>query len=616
MPTPSFDSELARYFGAPDAGSAPGGGPEARTLAAAVADYRAALSTAGLGTDDVQGKVAAFKVVREQIEAHARKGAGAGPLLLDAGTLPALPAEFSLYLQGAANYHNGMWMEAAAAWEKLLALRAEQRRFRSTWAAFMLGRVYSDMEPETARRWYQATRQFVDEGFSDSLDLYTESLGWEARLDYVSGNYPAALRVYLDQYRRGGRGALNSLRMTAGRLATGPVEMLELVAEDADLGCVMTAYYLSHARSRLDDFAAGWLHALEQQGEGEVRGADRLAWVAYQGGDMEAAERWLNRADPARPLVVWLRSRLCFRAGKVEEALELMNRAVAFMPTDNEGPDLPWVWGRQDPSFSRRVHADLGLLRLTRAQFVDAMDAFLAAGYWEDAAYLAERVLTEEELIEYVDCHRPPSMDDVDPAGTAYGMSGDPGDLRAPLSYLLGRRLVRSGRRAEAEPYLPSVLRPALREYDRLLAAGFEAGRSEALWLAAGMAKDRGMELMGTEVEPDWRAYGGAYTRGSTSAHRLARGVSVPGERERLLAHRVGDEQRFHYRYVAAYHAWAASQMMPDDDIETAKVLRTAGLWLAKRDPQAADMFYKALVHRCPNTEMGRQAEIQRWFPP
>jgi branched-subunit amino acid transport protein len=40
-----------------------------------------------------------------------------------------------------------------------------------------------------------------------------------------------------------------------------------------------------------------------------------------------------------------------------------------------------------------------------------------------------------------------------------------------------------------------------------------------------------------------------------------------------------------------------------------------AGSWLKNRDPQAADVFYKALVRRCPKTDIGKEADRIRWFP-
>ena len=39
---------------------------------------------------------------------------------------------------------------------------------------------------------------------------------------------------------------------------------------------------------------------------------------------------------------------------------------------------------------------------------------------------------------------------------------------------------------------------------------------------------------------------------------------------------------------------------MPNNSDETARVLCTAGAWLKMRDPETADIFYKALVKTVP----------------
>ena len=46
---------------------------------------------------------------------------------------------------------------------------------------------------------------------------------------------------------------------------------------------------------------------------------------------------------------------------------------------------------------------ELGVLSLSRGDFSQALDALLRANFWEDAAYVAERVLTVDELKAYVD---------------------------------------------------------------------------------------------------------------------------------------------------------------------------------------------------------------------
>jgi len=112
------------------------------------------------------------------------------------------------------------------------------------------------------------------------------------------------------------------------------------------------------------------------------------------------------------------------------------------------------------------------------------------------------------------------------------------------------------------------------------------------------------MELLGTELEPDWHIWNGQFEEGVTVAARatniaVGRIFASVEERRRATrnAPRVG--QRFHYRYLAADLGWEAAHLLPNNSDETARVLRLAGTWLKTRDPKAADQFYKALVRRC-----------------
>ena len=54
---------------------------------------------------------------------------------------------------------------------------------------------------------------------------------------------------------------------------------------------------------------------------------------------------------------------------------------------------------------------------------------------------------------------------------------------------------------------------------------------------------------------------------------------------------------------------------MPDNSAETAHLLWMAGTWIKYADPKAADRFYKALVRRCGQTPLGREADRRRWLP-
>ena len=59
-----------------------------------------------------------------------------------------------------------------------------------------------------------------------------------------------------------------------------------------------------------------------------------------------------------------------------------------------------WTQPRED------VIAELGVLQLGRENYVDAMDLLLHSGYWTDAAYVAERVLSIAELTDYLKAHK------------------------------------------------------------------------------------------------------------------------------------------------------------------------------------------------------------------
>jgi hypothetical protein len=223
-----------------------------------------------------------------------------------------------------------------------------------------------------------------------------------------------------------------------------------------------------------------------------------------------------------------------------------------------------------------QARGELAALRLSRREYRESLSLLLRAGYWTDAAHVAERVLTVDELVAYA----APSTN-------------------ASLRHLTARRLARLGRYTEARPFLPAELRPKLDELTTALAKR----DASSLWQAARIMRAQGMELTGTELDPDWFIHAGNYDSGFDSSNRLAH-----------AAVEVQPFRRYHYRYRAADFAWEAAALMPDNTDETARVLHEAGTWLKDRDPQAADRFYKALVKRCGQTELGKAADKRRWF--
>ncbi|HEY4594665.1 MAG TPA: hypothetical protein VIJ61_19760, partial [Thermoanaerobaculia bacterium] len=288
---------------------------------------------------------------------------------------------------------------------------------------------------------------------------------------------------------------------------------------------------------------------------------------------------------------------------------------------------------RVQPALRPRANGELGAVRLARGEYAAALDALLCGGYWTDAAYVAERVLTVAELQAYVDKTWPADLaaryKPVQPGGweiTFAGLAPPPDERVAyDLRYLLGRRLAQAGRYAEARDYLPEAQRAPLDALRQALAAGHDearpaAERAQSLFRAACLTRHQGMDLVGTELEPDWHFSEGNYeanpfasTRADAKTHRHL-GPSKD-ESARVAGSRVEPAKRFHYRYLGADLARSAASLLAGGGDEKARILATAGTWLKARDPQAAQPFYQAILSCCGDTEIGRKARRLKAVP-
>jgi hypothetical protein len=104
-----------------------------------------------------------------------------------------------------------------------------------------------------------------------------------------------------------------------------------------------------------------------------------------------------------------------------------------------------------------QVLAELGVLHLARREYTESLDALLRSGFWMDAAYVAERVLTLDELKSYVDRNWPAVAAVAIVATNAdEDLPSSPRmDVRREIRYLLARRLTRMERGNEAREYYP-----------------------------------------------------------------------------------------------------------------------------------------------------------------
>lgn len=582
-------------------------------------------------------------------------------------------SEFADYHRGAYAFRRGAahYEEARAAWEALLARPKEQRHYRSVWAAFMLGKLELKLKKPGAIQRFQQARQLAREGFVDSLGLAADSYGWEARGELRQGHAETAAKLYLTQLALGDDSAIVSLKAVIpdrphveGMLSYGeqpPEEATEeqrtkweqtqapLIQErlTAAVGSpllrrLITAHVLA-TETQLEVWSYGsedapaprerclrWLATLEKAKLKEVDDADHLGWVAYTAGRYDEAARWLKVAPAESATSLWLKAKLLRRQGKLGEAAGLMAQALKLIRADQPAfGDTEYSSGIPTFTPDQSAAGDLAGLHLTQGEFLSAMAAFLEANLWDDAAFIGDRVLTADELKAYVDEHLPETAPKKD------GEEETSNNSRT--RWMLARRLVREDRYAEARPYFPEAQRAVLDRYVAALKDGEntklpKAQRARAIFTAAWLARYDGMELMGTEVEPDGFVSGGAFPPGNLDIER-GEGVSVSviddkitripikllipasaAEKKRLAATRPQPSKRFHYRYVAAGLAWKAAGLLPDGAEELADVLNTGGGWIKDRDEQLAGKFFQALRGRAARTKIGKAAIAKRWF--
>jgi hypothetical protein len=454
-----------------------------------------------------------------------------------------------------------------------------------------------------AVRAYTLARTRAAGGAPDPLGLAAASFGEQARLflssggklcaysDFANGapcadgiapaDLKQAIRLYAEQAARGSNSGLQSLRAIAAwtlserpraaRLIDDPLAQRLLVAyalarvgdivnddpaSASDYSVAGPPGYADAARGakgvKPNPMLQALVAALQTQGIEHVADADRLAALSYRVGRYDLAQSLADKQHSA--LSSWVRAKLALRRGDVAAAAQAYAEAArAFPPAD----------ASLEPAGAALAKAEQGVLTLSRGQYVEALAQLYAASsggiadaalvdaygaYAADLFYVAERVLTADELKTYVDAQVPATPAPPMPAGFAamtgeqYGdwLAQHPRRLADRLRQLLARRLVREGRVDEALPYFPDDndpryvesqyqdgamtvatwrLRRVAQEYGKALEDGRHAWRSvaraEGWYQAATLARQYGMDIMGYEQAPDFAESGGSFGFGT-----------------------------------------------------------------------------------------------------
>ena len=648
---------------------------EATNIAVEAENLRAALSKAGLPAEQIEhvatnhvaarGRLEDFSEAMDRWKSTLPPAGRENPLhfnpldtrpdLPELNPPADLPGEFADCLAGVRAEKDPDHTPGAgrAALERLLARPPDQRHFKSTWAAYRLGRSWEDDDPARAIEYYRQTRELARTGFSDSLGLAAASYGREARVCLNQTNYERAIELYLQQWATGDESAYMSLCYTMRAMTSGDTSSFPSLAKNSKARRVVTAYIIAtdalrisaayrydhnpETSNHLFRVVGDWLAAMNEADEHNAELAEQLALAAYQNGQWDAARNWIARAGSS-PTTQWLQAKLLLRARKIRQAESLLESIAARFPLE-PAPGLATTTvalkddltvsaadDGEEISAGRHIRAELGVIHLANDEFTQALHDFLRAGIWYDAAYVADRIMTVDELKAYVDLNAPAT--DSGPTLSELNASAKDEEssewLNVHLRHLLARRLTRVIRGNEAREYYPEDWKPQFDAFAGALTTGWNESlpaepRAEALFTAANLAYENGMELFGTELAPDWSLCDGNCEGTLTATLRTGEPFTLlpasSAELQRYDAHRPDPDVRFHYRYQAAFLGWEAAKLLPDNSDQTAWVLCTSGSWLKARDPQTADLFYKSLVRRCRKTELGDEADRRRWFP-
>jgi hypothetical protein len=518
-----------------------------------------------------------------------------------------------------------------ARFESVLALPAQERLQRGAWAAFALGRLMAQhCRWAEAANWFQRTRQLVAEGAQDPLSLGIASLGEEARVRWNQGRIEQTVSLYAEQAARGSDRGVNSLRHMADHVLSRP-SLWQPRMKDQTLQKVLTRYALFEADAAIEASRTSTEHEAEKAplrtGAAVLRWVDavsRLPADALADPDTLAAlSLALGRWDQARRLAVlrdttlahWVQGKIALRDGDSALAVQQYRLAVDRLRSSEHPLPAGHSFVTEEGyggNLSDVLQAEQGILSLSRGDFVQALDQLYGVGgvYWAEVAYVAERVLTIEELKAYVDA-RVPGGADQPAQGPREAWPGR--HPAAQLRTLLARRLMRAHRYDEAlryfhadgddrftDPHARLHAQAYVRALRQAPRAWTKIGRAEALFEAATLMREHGMDIVGYELGPDGAIFDGAIWVDMPRPEPAS--LSTPAERQRVAQSGPSSLPRYHYRALAADQAERAAANLPPRSEAYAVVMCWAASWrMASGDQKGAWRVYKTYVKRGPS---------------
>jgi hypothetical protein len=536
----------------------------------------------------------------------------------------ALPAELRFYTAGAVAFTQKDYGQAIHLFRQVLALPEDQQQQRRSWALYSLGRALlkqkvseqNDQNQNTeVSALYSQLQQEVAAGLADPLQLAVASLGEQAKLAKQQGDWAGAIGLYAAQSRWSESGRASLLWLSKELAAMPDQELMPLVQIPA-VAALLSRYLMTQfsALSYMEpEQLQRLLVVLNQVPDIQLKNATQLATVAYQQGQFALVEQLLPHLDQTA-LAFTLQAKMALKAGDTAKAAEFYAKASkSFAPLAKQ-PDVaiqqdyyskPSIAELQQQQYCR-VQAEQGILELSRGDYLQAITLLTAAGmeYWQDTAYIAERVLTLEELISFTALHPVTAV----PEKAQWHYFGDT-PVEVLLHRLTARRLMRAGEYLQAQDYfVDPELKQLAKRYqqhaEKAASSWTDNAKAQALFEQAKLAREHGLELLGFELAPDYQVFYGQFEPYEFDAKTPALPAA---ELQRLSSSGSTYNNRFHYRQLAAELSAEAAQLLPQNSQAFAATLCYSTKWLLIRQPELAKGFYQQYLQQGPYVSWGTE---------
>jgi len=302
---------------------------------------------------------------------------------------------------------------------------------------------------------------------------------------------------------------------------------------------------------------------------------------------------------------LYMEAKQARRNGNLKEAAELLRRWLDIYQQKaktelnqvylkDENGDVAYV-----PTL---VRGELGIVQVSSHDFAEALYTFMSAGSWPDCAFIAERILSLDDLTDFCRAH----------------CKGDD-EISKNMRHLLARRLMRAWKVKQAKEFFPADVLPHWEAYCKLSKTGNSTklqpnDRAVAFYNLGRLLYCRGDKLFAAELDPDFFAaeecmFGFYSITGEKFASWAYENISW----ENRISLLPIPSARWHYRVRAVHSFMRAAMLTQNPDLKAACLILSGNI-LRYCNTEEADVYYKMLCDMRPYP-MGSQAFEKRWLP-